>query len=791
MNLGFQARALALSSLLSMTQAPAQVPAQAPGPVTSGEATPTLDRTRGVQRIDLTTGADGRPQRWTASNPESWTLTTPGRLPILALEATEDHYAPPVRSPHRIALADGATFGDFRLTVEAQQTSREYGHRDLCVVFGFQAPDRFYYTHFATTPDQNACNVFLVDGAPRRPLAPIPARGVDWGATRGEGAEPPWRRLTVERQGDLVRAWFEGELILEARDTTLGAGLVGLGSFDDSGRFRNLVVTGTPGPPSTSPFPAIAARATLEPAAAWPAGAGPRGDWSSTGPSAPLTFNANTGENVLWRAPMPATGQGGIAVHSGRVFVATMRPWDPREALSAEDAARFQHATEGRSIVGKHILARCHDADTGALLWERELSGEVPAIHSYPFSDATSASPVTDGTHVWFTNAAGRVVCFTLEGEVVWERTYTPAFDGPFNKQFEPFLVQDGARAVFVHMEPFPAPGADPEALVGRWHHLVGLDAATGELLWRSADALTQYNAPTLVATDDGMCALIGRGGPHDVPERPVGASLVRLNGARAGTSVWRYEDPRGNHEAALHVMTHDERYAYWVLRDPASAIVALDLATGAEVATVSLGSGVTQTTFDGAAGVWRTAQDVTLDRGVFPARYSAHAANGWVYFQCYDTAFGRATLAPSFSFGRADVVHGRVEYLEVPTDVTRDERGAARFVWRAPRAARALDRNGVEVTGDERSRWSGWDWVFNGAPTRVNDRLSYTLANGLVYTFDARAAAFNGDALLAVNELGPAGGVWTANSLTYANGRLYHRTSAELLCFALTPGRE
>ena len=158
-----------------------------------------------------------------------------------------------------------------------------------------------------------------------------------------------------------------------------------------------------------------------------------------------------------------------------------MAPWDPANALSEEEAARFVHATEKRSVVGKHIDAHCLDRATGELLWTRRIEGSVPAIYTYPFSDATSASPVADEAHVWFTNAAGRVVCFTRDGETKWSFDWVPAFDGPFNKQFEPFLVQDGGRRVLVQMLPGPAPGAeDPEDLHGRWHRLVGLDADTG-----------------------------------------------------------------------------------------------------------------------------------------------------------------------------------------------------------------------------------------------------------------------------------------------------------------------
>ncbi len=551
------------------------------------------------------------------------------------------------------------------------------------------------------------------------------------------------------------------------------------------------------------------------PGADWPQGPGPNGDWSSEGPPPPLHFSVRRGENVLWRAPLPETGQGGVIVAGQRAFVASMAPWDPANALAPEEAARFKHATEGRGVVGMHIDAHCLDADTGAVLWTRRIEGSVPAIYTYPFSDATAASPVACAGGVIFTNAAGRVVCFDLEGEVRWERAYTPAFDGPFNKQFEPVLIDEGDRQVFVHMEPFaPEGGAGPgpagsgaapagsgdspagsgdRELHGRWHYLVGLDAATGAELWRSEDGLTQYNAPTLVA-GPAPRMLHARGGPHAVPERPVGVSLTDVTGDRAGARSWRFEDPRGNHEASLQTMAHDGRYAYWILKEPRNELVVLDLATGEEVRSISLVEGVTRRTFNPSLGAWITAEDVDLEKGVFPARYSMIAAGGTVTFQCYATAWGKPSIGPAYSFGRVDPTAGTVEYLEVPTDVTSGPAegnratesmtgGGPAFLWRTPRVARPLNSRGLEVTGDDRSRWDGWDWVFNGSPTRVNDRLYFTLASGVVYVLDAAARPFDGDALLAVNDLGSAGEVWTANSISYAGGRLYHRTGAEVIC--------
>ena len=537
----------------------------------------------------------------------------------------------------------------------------------------------------------------------------------------------------------------------------------------------------------TLSFAVLAALATSVSAAQWPQGAGPHGNWSVVGQAPPLEFSVRSGAGILWRAPLPETGQGGIAIAGELAFVACMRPWNPIDALSAEEAALYSHAIEKRSVAGKHIVALCFDAASGKQLWSKSLAGQVPAIYTYPFSDGTSASPVCDDEHVWFTNACGLVACFTHAGELIWERKYTPTFDGPFNKQFEPFLVEDRfgdkIRKIFIHMEPFPAPDAGEDKNTQPWHRLVGLDAATGELLWQSSDALTHYNAPTLLQTPGGPAVLHARGGPHKVPERPVGISLTRVTGEKAGEALWRYVEPRGNPEGSLQTMAYDEHFVYWLLSKPHSVLIVLDRKSGAVVREISLQNASARTAFDPSSARLKTSKEVLIERPVMPARYSLIAARGHVFFQCYATAWGKATLGAPYSFARIHPQSGEVRYLEVPTDRLWNEKGEAEYLWRTPRSARPLNSHGKEVTGDERCRWDGWDWVFNGSPTAIGNRLYFTLASGVVYVLDAADKDFGPDALLAINDLGPAGQVWTANSLSYAGGRLFHRTGAELIC--------
>jgi hypothetical protein len=174
---------------------------------------------------------DDEPTDLTFTDEGAWTWNAEGTLDLTG----ESTYAPPFRSPHSIALIADRSFGDFILEADLMQTGREYGHRDLCLFFGYKDPSRFYYVHLASQPDEKAHNVFIVDHAARRPLMPVAARGVSWG-------DAAWHHVRLERIEGSVRVFFDDmrSPILELEDDTFGKGQVGFGSFDDQGRVDNV-----------------------------------------------------------------------------------------------------------------------------------------------------------------------------------------------------------------------------------------------------------------------------------------------------------------------------------------------------------------------------------------------------------------------------------------------------------------------------------------------------------------------------------------------------------------------
>jgi hypothetical protein len=153
-----------------------------------------------------------------------------------ALEFTGiSDYQPPFRSPHTIGLINDLLVADFVLEADVLQTGKEYGHRDMCIVFGFQDPSHFYYSHIATKMDDNAHQVMIVNDAPRTKISTFTTEGVKWG-------EAVWHKVRVERSATkgTIRIFFDGVLVEEALDKTFGEGYIGFGSFDDSGKIDNI-----------------------------------------------------------------------------------------------------------------------------------------------------------------------------------------------------------------------------------------------------------------------------------------------------------------------------------------------------------------------------------------------------------------------------------------------------------------------------------------------------------------------------------------------------------------------
>jgi outer membrane protein assembly factor BamB len=492
----------------------------------------------------------------------------------------------------------------------------------------------------------------------------------------------------------------------------------------------------------------------------WPQAAGPNGSWAVPGGNAPVRWSVVRGEGIVWKTPLPEGGQGGIAVWKERLFLTTLKP------------------EEGSKPNGREVVVYCLDARDGRVLWSDTLPGQATSVPAYFFSDATSPSPLTDGESVWFFNACGAIGCYDFTGKRKWLREWKPTGGRPFNKQFEPILWGD----VLLNMEPrdLDDPKREP---ADPWNYIRGLDKQTGKTLWVSEDALTHYNTPVFGKLSDGTPALLqGRGAYHGVPESPSGLSLTSLAPGSEGRTLWRFQPAKGK---AAYTQHWDANHALWIDSDSSEQTV-IDSTSGRVLRTQSLTAKVDWRRFDPATGKYVLLSDIDLSKEspslkVFPAQFCNILIGEWNWFLCY-TEPGKH-LGPPYCVGRVHVKTGKVEYLELPVSVEREAGRADRLIWGQPQISSTVNSRGVDIVSDKRSQGDGWWWGYLGSPTAVGANVYFTTMLGITYTLNTRAAVLDENALLSVNDLGVSGQTWSLNSLSYANGRIYHRSLKEVVC--------
>lgn len=147
-----------------------------------------------------------------------------------------------IRRPAALAILRSEPLGDLTFDVELRSTApADLAVRDVQLVIGYQSPSQFYYVHLSAKTDAVHNGIFLVNNADRR--------RIDEPNPNAYLTDQAWHRVRLERdvESGRISVFFDDrpEPILQTRDKTLTWGRIGLGSFDETGEFRNVRVKGT------------------------------------------------------------------------------------------------------------------------------------------------------------------------------------------------------------------------------------------------------------------------------------------------------------------------------------------------------------------------------------------------------------------------------------------------------------------------------------------------------------------------------------------------------------------
>ena len=181
--------------------------------------------------------------RWKVPIREDWRVESDGAIPTLRLLVPRPSTQP--RRPTQFALAETADYITATVEAEVKKEPKALRNRQnsLIIVYAYRDADHFNYVHLSDdtgtrSPHHNG--IFHVFGGDR-----VRISSVEGPATL---TEEKWYkiRLTYDGRSGKVEAFIDGKTSpsLKAYDMSLTVGRIGIGSFFDTGDFRDVRIQG-------------------------------------------------------------------------------------------------------------------------------------------------------------------------------------------------------------------------------------------------------------------------------------------------------------------------------------------------------------------------------------------------------------------------------------------------------------------------------------------------------------------------------------------------------------------
>jgi outer membrane protein assembly factor BamB len=314
----------------------------------------------------------------------------------------------------------------------------------------------------------------------------------------------------------------------------------------------------------------------------WPSFRGPQASGVAERQNLPERWDGKTGENVLWRTPVPGLAHSSPVVWGDKIFVTS--------AVSRDPKANFRPGLYGDGDASQDLsphrwVLYALDKRTGKMLWERTAHAGVPLERRHVKATYANSTPATDGRVVvaWFGSQG--VHAYDVQGRFLWKvdlgRLDFGAYDIPTyewgsasspviwnglvilqcdTQQDSFMLALDAAtgRTVWkTEREELPSWGtptvavtpAGPELVTNASNYIRGYDPRTGRELWRLGRS-SKITAPTPVFADGLFVVVSGR-----APERPI--YVVRA-GARGDLTL-----PEGRDKSASVAWSRTGRGSY------------------------------------------------------------------------------------------------------------------------------------------------------------------------------------------------------------------------------------
>jgi outer membrane protein assembly factor BamB len=235
----------------------------------------------------------------------------------------------------------------------------------------------------------------------------------------------------------------------------------------------------------------------------WPQFRGPGASGLGTGPPTPTKWNVETGENILWKTPIPGLAHSAPIVWKDRIYVTTVV--SPEEAELKIGLYGDIRSAEDKGIHQWHLIAI--ERATGKVLFNKLGHQAAPRSQRHTKATQCNSTPATNGKYIVAYFGSEGMFCFDMEGELVWKKDLGAMDAGYFQV---PTAQWGFASSPVIHENKVVV-----QCDVQKDSFLAVFDLATGEEIWRTVRKdVPTWSTPT-VAEWEGKTQILINGWHH------------------------------------------------------------------------------------------------------------------------------------------------------------------------------------------------------------------------------------------------------------------------------------
>jgi len=214
---------------------------------------------------------------------------------------------------------------------------------------------------------------------------------------------------------------------------------------------------------------------------AWAQWRGPLG--TGVAPDARPPIEWGESKNVRWKTAIPGKGHSSPVVWGDHIFLTTAIPYgDPVKPKFVRPGAHDNLAT----TFNHEFVVLAVSRKTGKVLWQKTVHKQIPHEAGHVTASLASASPVTDGEHVYAYFGSYGLYCLDMAGKLIWQKN--------LGEMHSKHGHGEGA-----------SPALHGDTLIITWDQeedsaLIALDKRTGKPRWRvKRDEDTSWATPIVV----------------------------------------------------------------------------------------------------------------------------------------------------------------------------------------------------------------------------------------------------------------------------------------------------